>query len=52
MLKFHKTLDVWLLAVNFVSFIYNMTGKYPKEELFGLTSQTRQVSVSISANIS
>lgn len=48
----HKTLDVWMLAVKFVSFIYHITAKYPKEELFGLTSQTQRASVSISANIS
>ena len=28
-----------------------MTSKYPKEEVFGLISQTRRASVSISANI-
>lgn len=47
----HKNLDVWQLAVNFVSFIYKVTSKYPKEELFGLTNQTRRASISISANI-
>jgi four helix bundle protein len=47
----HKNLDVWQLAVKFVSFIYQLTSKYPKEETFGLTNQTRRASVSISANI-
>jgi four helix bundle protein len=47
----HKNLDVWQLAVKLVSFIYQVTSKYPKEELFGLTNQTRRASVSISANI-
>jgi four helix bundle protein len=47
----HKNLDVWQLAVKFVSFIYQVTLKYPKEETFGLTNQTRRASVSISANI-
>lgn len=47
----HKNLDVWQLTVKFVSFIYKVTSKYPKEELFGLTNQTRRASVSISANI-
>jgi four helix bundle protein len=48
----HKKLDVWQLAIKFVSKIYRITAKYPKEELFGLTSQTRRAAVSISANIS
>lgn len=47
----HKNLDVWQLAVNFVSLVYRITSKYPKEELFGLTNQTRRASVSVSANI-
>ena len=48
----HKNLDVWKLAVKFVSFIYKITSTYPKEELFSLTNQTRRAAVSISANIS
>ncbi|MCL6494069.1 MAG: four helix bundle protein [Ignavibacterium sp.] len=47
----HKNLDVWQLAVKFVSFIYEITSKYPKDELFGLANQTRRAAVSISANI-
>ncbi len=47
----HKNLDVWRLAIKFVSRIYKITAKYPKEELFGLTSQTRRAAISISANI-
>lgn len=47
----HKNLDVWQLALKFVSFIYKITSSYPKEELFGLSNQTRRASVSISANI-
>jgi four helix bundle protein len=47
----HKNLDVWQLALKFVSLIYEVTSNYPKDELFGLTNQTRRASVSISANI-
>jgi len=47
----HKKLDVWRLAVKLVSIIYRVTSNYPKEEMFGLTSQTRRAVVSISANI-
>lgn len=47
----HKNLDFWQLAVKLVTIIYRVTSKYPKEELFGLTNQTRRASVSISANI-
>lgn len=47
----HKKLDVWQLAVKLVSLLYQFTSKYPKEELYGLTNQTRRACVSISANI-
>lgn len=47
----HKNLDVWLLSIKLVSTIYSITSKYPKEEMFGLTNQTRRAAVSISANI-
>lgn len=47
----HKNLDVWQLAVKLVSLIYKVSSGYPKEELFGLTNQTRRASVSISSNI-
>ena len=47
----HKKLDVWQLAVKLVSIIYSITSKYPKEEVFGLTSQTRRAVGSISANL-
>lgn len=47
----HKNLDVWKLSVKLVSFIYRITSDYPKEELYGLTNQTRRAAVSISSNI-
>ncbi|HSP87517.1 MAG TPA: four helix bundle protein [Ignavibacteriaceae bacterium] len=47
----HKKLDVWSLSVKCVKEVYKLTSKYPKEELFGLTNQTRRAAVSISANI-
>ena len=47
----HKKLDVWQLSIKFVSKIYKITSKYPKEELFGLTSQTRRAATSIPDNI-
>jgi four helix bundle protein len=47
----HKKLDVWQLAIKFVPKIYKITSSYPRDELFGLVSQTRRASISISANI-
>jgi four helix bundle protein len=42
---------VWQKAHKFVVEIYHNTFKYPREELFCLTSQIRRSSVSIPANI-
>ena len=50
-MKTHKDLDVWKKAIIFVTSIYNSTSSFPKEELFGLTSQIRRSAVSIPSNI-
>jgi len=46
-----EKLQVWKISKNFVSDIYKITTGFPKEELFGLTSQIRRASISISANL-
>jgi four helix bundle protein len=46
-----KELIVWQKAHQFVLAVYRMTKSFPKEELFGLTSQFRRAAVSIPANI-
>lgn len=47
----HKDLEVWKLSIDLVSEIYNLTKNFPKEELYGLTSQIRRSAVSIPSNI-
>ena len=44
-------LIVWQKAHEFVLGVYSATKMFPKEELFGLTSQLRRAAVSIPANI-
>ncbi len=46
-----KDLDVWKKSVLFASDIYRITKQFPKEELYGLSSQMQRASVSISSNI-
>ena len=47
---YHK-LKVFDMAHILTKKIYTFTNKFPKEEMFGLTSQMRRASVSIPANI-
>ena len=49
--KTYRELDVWIKARTFVKEIYLFTKEFPKEELYGLTSQMRRSAISISSNI-
>jgi four helix bundle protein len=47
----YKQLKVWQKAHQLTLLVYSITKKFPKEELYGLTSQLRRAASSISANI-
>ena len=51
MLKTHKDLDVWKKAMDLVTEMYSVSKQFPKEELYGLTSQMRRAALSIPSNI-
>ena len=46
-----EKLSVWQLNRSFSKNLYSQTKKFPKEELFGITSQIRRATVSISCNL-
>jgi four helix bundle protein len=50
-IKNYRDLIVWQKSMDLNLMIYNCTKSFPKEELFGLTSQMRRAAVSMSANI-
>lgn len=47
----YKELVVWQRSMELVTEVYLLTNKYPKSEIYGLTSQTRRSAVSIPSNI-
>ena len=46
-----EELEVWKIAHVFTLEVYKVTEAFPKNELFGLVSQLRRASVSITVNI-
>ena len=47
-----KKYDIWHLSHSLTLEIYKITSDFPKEEIYGLTSQIRRASASIPTNIS
>ncbi len=47
----YRDLLVWQQAMDLAVTTYDLTRDWPREELYGLTSQARRASVSIAANI-
>jgi four helix bundle protein len=50
-MKDFRELKVWQKSHQLTLLIYKVTATYPKEEVYGLTSQTRRACASIPANI-
>jgi four helix bundle protein len=46
-----KNLDAWQQAMNLVEHCYQLTTHFPREEMYGLTSQLRRAAVSIPSNV-
>lgn len=50
-IKSYKDLVVWQKAMSLVTEVYIYTRQFPKEEIYGLTSQIKRAAVSIPSNI-
>jgi four helix bundle protein len=46
-----KELDAWQQAMYLVERIYKVTALFPREDLYGLTSQMRRAAVSVPSNV-
>jgi len=51
MIRTYRDFVVWQKGLAFVTYIYDVTRSFPKEEMFELTSQMRRCAVSIPSNI-
>jgi four helix bundle protein len=47
----HHDLLAWQQAIKLVEVVYHATQSFPREELYGLTSQIRRSAVSVPSNI-
>ena len=51
LIKPHKRLEVWKKAIDLTVDVYKHSEKFPKTEIYGLTSQIRRAAVSIPSNV-
>lgn len=47
----YQSIKAWQLADDLAVAIYQVTGEFPKDELYGLVSQMRRAGISVAANI-
>ena len=47
----YRDLEAWQLGMAFVEGVYALTRTFPREELFGLTTQLRRAAVSIPSQV-
>ncbi len=50
-IKSYRNLLIWQKGIGLVKEIYLLTGQFPSEERFGLSSQMRRAAVSVPSNI-
>jgi four helix bundle protein len=49
--RHYKELLVWQKGMALTKLVYDLTGRFPADERFGLTSQLRRAAVSVPSNI-
>jgi four helix bundle protein len=51
MIESHRELLVWQRAIQLCTAAYRLSAGFPREEIYGITSQLRRAAVSIASNI-
>jgi four helix bundle protein len=51
MIRSYRDLTVWQSAMELAKIAYAWTSKFPKQEVYGITSQIQRAAVSVPANI-
>jgi len=52
MVRKFADLRVWVEAMDFLDEVFDVTGSFPKSEVYGLTNQLRRAMISVPSNIS
>jgi four helix bundle protein len=47
----YKDLEAWQSSMELIIEVYRISANFPREEVFGLTSQMRRAAVSVASNI-
>jgi four helix bundle protein len=47
----YRDLKVWQFGLKLVCLVYEITSKFPKAEVYGLTSQIQRAAVSVPSNV-
>lgn len=50
-MKTYRDLEVWQKSMTLVAEIYKISKSFPKDEIYGITSQMRRCAISIPSNI-
>ena len=51
MAKSFVDLEVWKKSIDLTTVVYELTADYPRQEIYGLTSQMRRAAISVASNI-
>ena len=49
--KTFRELEVWNIAIDLTALIYGFTAEFPRQQIYGLSSQMHRAAVSIASNI-